>query len=85
MAPKRGSKVARNQYNSRSDGLPWDVVRYIYIDLESGLFDPESPAVIADSRPEVYGDPKDFKLRKAVKDKVRSVRKLKQDNENSYW
>ena len=84
MAPKLGSKKSPTLHNCREDGLAWEVVRYIYIDLESGEFDPEKPAVIASSRPSVYGDPKNWSLRKAVKDKIRSVRALKSQDEGRY-
>ena len=85
MAPKRGAKRNPSKYNSRADGLEWDITRFIYIDIESGLFELEFPQKIVDSRPLLYGDASNPKLQRSVKDKVRSLKKLKLEDPGQYW
>jgi hypothetical protein len=82
-----GNYRSPEKHRSRSDGLAPGVQKQLLIDLEL-KGDGVLPIDIVKHRPAIYGDPKsseDDKLRKAVSDRIRYLRKLKQSSPKEYW
>ena len=87
--PKLGSTFVRkpNKDRLRSDGPGIKVQNALLIDLESGKFDPQEPANIVASRPGLYGSqtPNGATQRRAARDKIRQLLRIKEENPAEYW
>ena len=91
MPPRKGAKQKvrnPNCHNTRGDSsLDIETQKQLYIDLESSRFSSETSAgEILASDPDLYGtkesDPQRYR---ALCDKIRRLRKKKEEDPSHYW
>lgn len=93
---KIGPNTTASSLRTRSDGLPVDIQRQIYLDLEDAQFEFDSNTslskvtrTVTENRPGLYGlgDDKttaDVKLFNSVSNKIRRLRERKKSDPSEY-